>query len=151
MSQTTDQIEAVVRSDRLLRLYAYWKGKCSKRGFPSRQSIDVLELGFVLGNMHLFDVERDPLDFRFRVHAGKGVDYVGRDMTGRRVSDYEDEDYGRVVHDFYASVISHEQPRAITEQGLMTETRLLKWEGMALPLSDDDRTITGLLVGFEIL
>lgn len=111
----------------------------------------MLDLGFVLGNLHLLEVERDPLDFRFRVHATNGANYVKRDMTGRRVSDYEDQDYGRLVHAFYASVVSEEQPRAIAEQGLLTERRVLKWEGVALPLSDDGCSITGILVGFEIL
>lgn len=151
MSQTSSRIEAVVRSDRLLRLYAYWKSKRSPSAFPSRQDIDVLDLGFVLGNLHLLEVERDPLDFRFRVHATNGVNYVKRDMTGRRVSDYEDRDYGRLVYEFYASVVARKQPRAIAEQGLMTERCVLKWEGLALPLSDDRRSITGILVGFEIL
>jgi hypothetical protein len=58
-----------IHNESLRRLYDYWNGKRAGREFPSRADLDPLELRWIVGNLLLLDVQRDPPRFRFRVMA----------------------------------------------------------------------------------
>ena len=59
----------------LQRLYSYWLARKGERRFPERGDIDPLDFPYLLGNILLIDMVRNPLRFRFRVH--------GTEMTRR--------------------------------------------------------------------
>ena len=72
-----------LRDARLRRLYEYWLAKKGQRRFPSRRDIDPVDFPYVLGHVILFDVMRDPLRFRVRVHGTEMVAKAGYDLTGK--------------------------------------------------------------------
>jgi hypothetical protein len=55
---------ALVDAD-LRRLYEFWKERRGTRMAPARAEFDPLALRYVLGNLLLVDVLRDPLRFRY--------------------------------------------------------------------------------------
>lgn len=137
-------IETGIEDSRLSRLYEYWLAKKGVRRFPSRRDIDPLEFGYVLGHIILFDVMRDPLRFRVRVHGSEMVRRAGYDLTGKFLDDLPIAEYRRYVHDRCeglvrsgdAMLVRHNRP-------LEGQTR--HYEALWLPLSDDGENVTMLL------
>ncbi|MBX6321162.1 MAG: PAS domain-containing protein [Rhodospirillaceae bacterium] len=59
--------EAVAKSiedERLRRLFAYWREKAAGRIGPARRDIDPLDFHYLLGDIALVEVLRNPLRFR---------------------------------------------------------------------------------------
>jgi hypothetical protein len=74
-------IAEAVQDSRLCRLFSYWLAKKGDRRCPSRGDIDPLDFAYVLGHVILFDVIRDPLRFRVRVHGTEMVRRARYDLT----------------------------------------------------------------------
>jgi hypothetical protein len=49
-----------IEDERLLRLFAYWTEKAAGRVCPARRDIDPLEFDYLLGDISLIEVLRDP-------------------------------------------------------------------------------------------
>jgi PAS domain len=71
----------------IARLYAYWDGKRHGRKMPARADIDPVEMREWLGRIILYDVLRDPLNFRYRLIGSQIVYAAGADLTGCLISD----------------------------------------------------------------
>ena len=63
-------------------LLGYWQSKRSNRPLPGRQHIDPVELGRLLANIWVVDVQRAPLRYRYRVAGTLIVAYLGQEPTG---------------------------------------------------------------------
>ncbi len=76
-----------MESEMVLAGFRYWDGKRQGRPVPARGDLDpVIEIPTLLPHIILFDVRRDPLDFRFRlvgtnVRRNLSRDYVGHWFT----------------------------------------------------------------------
>ncbi|MEX0759126.1 MAG: PAS domain-containing protein [Tistlia sp.] len=81
----------------LRELYLYWRDKWQGERMPTRADIEPLEIPSLLPQVYLVDIERDPLDFRFRLVGTRIVAWFGRDMTGQRVADRLADRYREVV------------------------------------------------------
>jgi len=126
-------------------LYAYWQRKLAGRRMPARSDIDPLDLKTVLPTLVLLDVQRDPLDFRYRVAGTRTYDIFGYDLTGRSVRELEP----RVAAGIWASL------EAITRDGLPQHAHLefattdgyaRSYRVLRLPLGDDGVTVDRILV-----
>lgn len=72
-----------MRSERVQRLYEYWRTKADAAGsVPRRRDIDPTELPDLLPNLMLLDVEYNPLRFRYRLVGTRVVDFSYHDFTG---------------------------------------------------------------------
>ncbi len=63
-------------------LLGYWQGKSPDGRLPGRQHIDPVEMGRLLANIWVVDVQRTPLRFRYRVTGTLIVAYLGQEPTG---------------------------------------------------------------------
>jgi hypothetical protein len=135
----------------LQRLYADWTSRLRGRAMPSRRDFDILDLKYIVGDLQLLDVERDPLRFRFRVHATNATTRLGFDLTGRTVDDYPDPDYRALVSRIYEGVVEARAPRRVMQVHYALPDKTLSWEGVILPLSDNDQDVNMLLVGIRLL
>lgn len=68
-------------------LVAYWNRKRSGRIGPRRTEIDPTEMVAHLPHIFMLDVIDGGKDFRFRLIGTRIVEGLGRDNTGRRVSE----------------------------------------------------------------
>ena len=143
--------ELEITSPNLQRLYGDWTSRLRGRAMPARRDFDILDLKYVLGDLNLLAVERDPLRFRFRVHATNATARLGFDLTGRTVDDYPDRDYRALVGGIYAGVVEARAPRRVMQIGYELPDKFLSWEGLILPLSDDGRDVNMLMVGLSLL
>ncbi|HUA54026.1 MAG TPA: PAS domain-containing protein [Candidatus Sulfotelmatobacter sp.] len=138
-------------NDALRRLYADWRARLRGRLMPARRDFDILDLKYIVGDLQLLQVERDPLRFRFRVHATNATARIGFDLTGRTVDDYPDPEYRAMVHNLYAGVVEARRPRRVMQASYELPSVILRWEGVILPLSDDGETVNMLMVGLHLL
>jgi len=117
---------------------------------PARADFDILDFKYILGNINLFDVERDPLRFRFRVHGTNPVTRLGVDLTGKTVDDYDDPGYRALLNRYYADVVETRPPLRVLRDPYMLREKVLRWEAVVLPLSEDGRMVNMLMVGIDL-
>ena len=85
--------EAVVLRDaRLRRLHDLW---CAARAanddvLPGHGFVDPLQLRFIIGSLLLFEVQADPLRFRYRLVGTDVVDHLGIELTGLWLDQHPD-------------------------------------------------------------
>jgi hypothetical protein len=133
-----------IRDSRLCRLYYYWRARKGDRRFPTRSDIDPLDFGYVLGNVILFDVVRDPLRFRVRVHGTEMVRRAGYDLTGKYLDDLPITDYRRYVRERCEGLVRDGDPLVVHHSRTL-DGRTRQYEALWLPLSDDGQSVTMLL------
>lgn len=137
---------AQIRDPLLRQLYDFWDAKRGGREMPGRRDFDPLELRWILGNVLLLDVLRDPPGFRFRVHGTNLAQRAGFDMTGKTMDEYPDPEYAKVALRSFSTAVETRRPFArINERTI--EGRAYGYEALHLPLSSDGEHVDMLLVG----
>jgi hypothetical protein len=137
-------IVAASRDPRLRRFYDYWAGKRGERRFPARCDIDPLEFPYVLGNLLLVDVLRDPQRFRVRLHGTNLVTRMNYDMTGKLLDEVPRPEYRTYVLDRCRGLVASGEPLALVYD-LVLDGWISRYEALWLPLSDDGINVTLLI------
>jgi hypothetical protein len=133
-----------IRDARLRRLYEYWLEKKGQRRFPSRRDIDPVDFPYVLGHVILFDVLRDPLRFRVRVHGTGMVAKAGYDLTGKFLDALPITDYRRYVLARCETLVRDGDPLLVWHDRTL-DGKQRRYEALWLPLSNDGQHVTMLL------
>ena len=136
-----------IKSPSLQRLYQDWKERQRGRAFPARADFDVLDLGYIIGNLSLLDVRYDPLRFRFRLHASGVTERVGYEMTGKFVDELPTREMREMVRRHYEAVVERRAPIVEVRARQIVDDRMLPCEVLALPLAADGSTIDMLMSG----
>ena len=141
-----------VRSKRLRQVYDIWHAKRPRPDtLPLAETFDILDYRAGMGWINLLAVQYDPLDFMFRVHCVSGVSYIGKDLTGQSVDAYPEPQYRGYVRAVYEATVERRAPQIVIEDMFLTDRRVMRWEGMTLPLQDESGKVSLLIVAFEIL
>ena len=84
---------------------AHWASLPKQGGLPMLRDFQPEQVAFVMPNLMVKDVLRNPLDFQFRLVGSALCDEFGNDYSGRKFS--EIKGYGRGSHlwDNYRSVV----------------------------------------------
>jgi hypothetical protein len=130
-----------LRSAHSRRLYDDWKARRRGRVFPARADFDPLELRYIIGNLSLLDVLREPVRFRYRVHSTNMTQWLGFDLTGKEIDASPNPERGAAIKDHFAAVVERGEPIARLHEWLGGNHRRLKHEALVLPLSRDGATI----------
>ncbi|MGH9809805.1 MAG: PAS domain-containing protein, partial [Terriglobia bacterium] len=88
--------------------------------------------------------------FRFRVHGSNAVARLGFDLTGKTIEDYPDSEYRRIVREHFGAAVQSRCPQRIVRDPYRIRDRVLRWEGLILPLAADGSTVDMLLVGLSV-
>lgn len=129
-------IAAKIREPRLRRFYDYWIGKCGERQFPARRDIDPLEFPYMLGNLMLVDVLRDPQRFRVRLHGTNVVARMHYDMTGKLLDEVPRPEYRAYVLDRCRGLAISGEP-VVLMNDLALDGWTSRYEALWLPFSGD--------------
>jgi hypothetical protein len=83
---------AVLGDARLHRLHGLWHAARVANGdaLPDHGFVDPLQLRFIIGSLLLFDVQPDPLRFRYRLVGTDVVDHLGIELTGMWLDQHPD-------------------------------------------------------------
>ncbi len=135
-------------------LVAYWEKKRGTRFAPQRSEIDPTEIPRHLSHIHMMDVLEGGADFRYRLIGTAIVAGLGRDNTGKRLSElYGDRpEVLRRFLDRFALVVREKRP--IFSRGYiwwLPDRSYRRFAGGSLPLSDDGVTVNMILSELFVL
>jgi len=133
----------------LKELVAYWERRRGTRLAPRRADVDPADLPAHLPNLFMVDVLDGGADFRYRLIGTAIVDGLGRDSTGKRLSElYHDRPtvLARLLERFNL-VVTERRPVFTRGQVLwLPDAGIRRFVSGALPLSDDGASIDTVLV-----
>lgn len=130
----------------LLPLYRYWEEKRAGRRMPSRADIDPAELVPFLSRMMIVDVVEDARRYVYRLVGTREVEARGRDPTGRPVGEAFIGSSREKVLSNYDQVALSGDPLVDAGVVVTTEDRLDDSQVLFLPISEDDRRVSQILV-----
>jgi hypothetical protein len=130
-------------------LVAYWERKRAGRTGPRRADIDPAEIKIHLPYVFMLDVLDGGADFRFRLIGTRIVDVLGRNSTGRRVSELFSDEPGAPgqLQALFKLVVDRNAP--VFARGRIfwaPEARYRRFAGAGLPLSEDG-VIVSIILG----
>lgn len=129
----------------LQRLYQGWNDRRRGREFPARADFDPIDLKYVLGDLALVDVLRDPLRFRFRIHPTNVVEKFGFDLTGKLVDEIPDRNHRLLCREHFEEVVKIRTPIVQIRPAMSTDYRFWNCEILALPLSNHGTDVDMLM------
>ena len=133
---------------RVARLFAYWSERRGERRFPARADLDPAAFAFILGNLVLMEVHREPLRFRYRLHGVNLVQRDGYDMTGRWLHDHPEPQYRGQIERVYSQVANTgELVHGIRD--IEVDGRIRRYESLVLPLGRDGTTVD-IIMGAQV-
>lgn len=144
----TSDLALAVKSPVLQRLHDEWDHRRRGRLMPARADFDPIDLKYILGNLTMVDVLRDPLRFRIRLHATNVAAHVGFDLTGKELDAITDPHYRELVRDHYTAVVERRRPVLEFRDRVMTDNVCLHCEVLALPLGNDGQVVDRIMSAF---
>ena len=137
---------ADLQHEKTRQLLQYWRDRCTSERLPARTDVDPIEMDFILGNVVLIDVLRDPLRFRYRLIGANLTEHVGFDPTGLMIDQHPDRTFQEMVVTVLTEMVESGEPMAIRLDDLV-DARDRKFEAVLLPLATDGRTVDMVLAG----
>ena len=99
-----------LESERLRRFHQIWIELKGARDLPFRAAVSPERLAFLLGQVTIVDVLREPLNFRFKL-IGTKIEEAGRHGDqGKSVDQIEPIVYGKMVAAAYREVVARREP-----------------------------------------
>ena len=131
----------------LRRLLEYWRVKCGERRFPRRADIDPLDFHFMLDRIALTEVHGDqPRRYRMRLVGTFWRDLSGVELSGTWMDDLPATNLRDLTIGFYEAMIAAGKPR-FTLRDAIVDDKLLRYEILLLPLSEDGNRISMIVTG----
>jgi hypothetical protein len=122
--------------------YRYWEEKRRGRLAPSRADIDPVEMKDFLAHVVLIDVERSPRRYRFRLMGTAFAEQYGEEVTGRYLDELDFGDAMKGVLAVYDRVVATCEPGYTKATSYKkVDGRIIRFERIALPLSDDGENV----------
>lgn len=125
----------------------YWLKNCPDDGgiFPSRQEIKVTDLRRRMAHIVIFDVENDPLDFRYRLIGTRVCDFLHRDYTGESLSELDGKGPGSEIWRILNRVVTSRSPLYCEVPYVGPKSDFKQASSLYLPLATDHNLIDKIL------
>lgn len=139
---------AVLGDARLHQLHGLWRAArdANDNVPPDHGFVDPLHLRFIIGSLLLFEVQADPLRFRYRLVGTDIVDHLGIELTGMWLDQHPDVQ--RVDRIAATLELAWSQQAAVHfTYALMSFKRRWPCESLVLPLAGLPGEMSLLLVG----
>ncbi len=143
----SDDIGMLIKSAPLRQLYRDWDARRAGRRVPARADFDPVEMKYILGQLSLIDVARDPLRFVFRLHASGNVRHLGVDLTGKELAFMPKPNLRDRIRTHYELAVASREPVVQRRGGSFADGREVDYEVLVLPLASDGETIDMLMSG----
>jgi hypothetical protein len=126
----------------------YWDSKRAGRRMPARRDIEPTEILDLLPYVVLIDVEREPLDFRYRLVGTAVAARIGHDHTGARFSALGPQGRGSEVWNTALRILEEKRPIVSYVPYVGFNRWIQNYRDISMPLSennDDVNMIFGVL------
>jgi hypothetical protein len=132
----------------IVRIHRYWSEKCTARRMPHRADIDPAELGRLVTNVMLYDVEEPGKLYRIRLVGGAIVDFYGVNTTGGLAGVCMPPASAAQMVEILTSVAVARAPRFRAGFAHWNRDKSFRrFEACFLPLSPDDDHVNKILAG----
>lgn len=136
-----------VQSPDLHKLLTYWHEKRAGRTFPTRADIDPIDIRFMLDRIALVEVhEGAGRRYRLRVVGSWWTRKYGFEPTGIWLEDWPNPEQLKLVLASYEALMVQRRPLILTRDHWIDE-RMLSYEAVLLPLSEDGEQISMIVAG----
>ncbi len=140
----------LVNSDRLSRLFRFWKEVRGTQGLPCRADFAPEQLGFILGQITIVDVLRDPLNFRYRLIGTRLEEAGRRGDQGKTLDQVEPEIYRDMIGQTFRHVVDFRQP-VCHHISYLHHQNLVSYEQLILPFSHKGAEVEVLVEALDWL
>ena len=141
-----------ITSELVLGGLRYWESKRNGNLIPARCEFDpLLEIPGLVRFLMLKDVQRDPLDFRYRL-VGTGLrHHMTTDWTGKFMSEVEYQRPPSTIWDYHKQVAESGEPLFIKPNYVGPHKDYLFIESVMLPLAKDHRNVDMIMIFIDFL
>lgn len=129
---------------RLRMLLAHWSAAAVNGRLPTKDIVDPIRLGELMGWLFLYRVEREPMRFRYLVYAPKIARRIGFDLTGKYVDDHPSEEARVAIGNLLAAVATTARPHRGASRRVMLD-QVIVTEAVVLPLAGPGGIVDHLL------
>lgn len=138
-----------IQASSLRSLHRDWRARCNGRRCPARADFDPLELRYILGQLSLIDVLRDPLRFVFRLHASNNAARLGVDLTGKEIGQIPKGAAPAKVRAQYEEAVQTRMPVVRYYKAVLVGGMNWEYELLLLPLASDGETVDMMMAGMS--
>ena len=133
----------------LAQLDQAWTRVKGERSFPRRADIDPAALRSALPYASLIDVvPGERVDFRYRLLGQRLIEGFGQNITGGLHSEFADKSLASwPLYDAYKRCVATGKPQDIDHEFRNSNQTPVRMRARVWPLSEDGKTVTGLLGG----
>jgi hypothetical protein len=135
-----------IKSPTLQRFFQDWQTWRGTRAFPARSDVDPLSLRYILGNLSVVDVLRDPLRFFFRIQGTASVDRTNFDLTGKSLDVLPNETLRNIMHNNLVRALEKRAPLLIFHESMSMYKVFGHLEVLVVPFSSDQDIIDMLVI-----
>jgi hypothetical protein len=130
----------------MLPLLEYWNARRADGLLPKRADISPLDLKKYLGRLHIVDTRAsNPDGYRFKLWGSGCYIDGGTDYTNLHVGEYPSSPWRKALAQDYRDVVSFGVAAYHVVSAVHDFSRY-EYARLILPLSEDGRVVTGLLV-----
>jgi hypothetical protein len=145
-------LETDVRSPRVRAGVRYWAEKRGANLLPARADFDpLIEQPGLVPHMMLKDVQRDPLDFRYRLVGTLVRHHLSRDPTGQWMRNIPGQGPGNQLWAHHEQVVTTRAPLFLRPDYVGPHKQFLTIESVILPLASDRETVDMLMIFVDFL
>jgi hypothetical protein len=144
--------ETDVRSPRVRAGVAYWNEKRGANLLPARADFDpLIEVPGLAPHMMLKDVQREPLDFRYRLVGTLVRNHLRHDPTGQWMTNIPGQGPGNQLWAYHEHVVNTRAPLFLRPDYVGPHKEFLAIESVILPLASDHETVDMLMIFVDFL
>jgi hypothetical protein len=138
---------ADLANERLIQTHRVWKELAAVRFAPTRKEIAPSQFKFVLTTMFLIDVVEGGADFRLSLAGDTVIRFLGSEFRpGKLLTAITRSPFQERSLLFFRRCVETKSPVGLGPvRTLHDEHNYFDNEAIILPLSDDERTVTGIL------
>lgn len=143
---------AEVKSPKIRAFHEYWVERTRETTIPNREEFQIENLIAWAGNIMIVDVLDDGADFFHRLVGTKIVDTVGRDLSGKRVSECEYAIGADAMLERYRIMLTLTPP--VIRHGSVIwaiDKTWIQFESITVPMSSDGESVNQLLTVIDYL
>ncbi|MBL8688434.1 MAG: PAS domain-containing protein [Rhodospirillaceae bacterium] len=129
---------------RLRMLLAHWAAAASGGRPPTKDIVDPVKFGDLMGWLFLYRVEREPMRFRYLLYGPKIARRIGFDLTGKYVDEHPLPEAREAIGNLLTAVATTARPHRGESRRVMLD-QMIMTEAVVLPLAGPEGVVDHLL------
>lgn len=141
----SDDQTKTIGDPRLAALLCYWQDLKNGDLLPPRRALDPSVIpADLMPHFFLYEVTRQPLDYRVRLAGSMLCATLGFEMRGKTFDEIHPADQAAAIRREFDEVVETRRPHYAERSAQWLPDRKLPYRRLLLPFADDGRTVDSL-------